>query len=188
MPSLWTESDHDLNWPKTAIRPFSREGPFWAVCGHPSFWAGSHSIALRVKVGFLRERSVANTIIHICKSCWHMKWMTVRTSTIFALLLGFGLAVTSVVSATHMAPNRTGNAQAVYAMVFGLEAEDFCGSDAGHGGHAHNCPFCHALPNAPQDLCLAFRPHEQWRQIEPLRRAASARNINHSTRAPPRIA
>jgi len=117
--------------------------------------------------------------------------MTVRTSIIFALVLGFGLAVTSVVSATLMAPNRTSNAQAVYAMVFGLDAEDFCGNDAGHGEHEHNCPFCHAIPNSPQltapDLCLAFRSHEMWRQMEALRRAAQARNINHSTRAPPRI-
>ncbi|MCA0922957.1 hypothetical protein [Pseudooceanicola nanhaiensis] len=118
--------------------------------------------------------------------------MTVRTSIIFALVLGFCLAVSSVGSATLMAPDRTSMARAVHAMAFGPAEADFCGHPAGHDGHEHNCPFCHALPDPPQfiapDLRIAFMPHELWRQVEALRRAAQARNINHSTRAPPRIA
>lgn len=134
----------------------------------------------------------ADNIIHLCKRCWHMDWMTVRTSIIFALVLGFCLAMTSVVSAALMAPDRTSIHQAAQASVFGATASDFCGDIAGQRGHEHSCPFCHAVPSLPQltapDMCLAFRPHELWRPGEALRRAAQARNINHSTRAPPRIA
>lgn len=121
-----------------------------------------------------------------------MDRMTVRISIIFALLLGFCLAVSSVSSAALMAPDRASIAMAVHTMTFGSAASDFCDDHAGHGGHAHNCPFCHALPDPPQiiapDLYIAFVPHEVWRQAKALRRAAQARNINHSTRAPPRIA
>lgn len=130
--------------------------------------------------------------IHLRQSCWHIFCMTVRTSIIFALALGLCLAVTSVVSATLMAPDMASNARSVHEMVFGVTSADFCGDDAGHQDHEHNCPFCHALAQPPlltaPDLCLAFRPHELWRKGEAMRRAAQARNINHSTRAPPRIA
>ncbi|WP_272011396.1 hypothetical protein [Roseovarius sp. ZX-A-9] len=111
---------------------------------------------------------------------------------IFALLVGVCLAVTSAGSATLMVPDRTSDDLTVHAMVFGLVAADFCDDLAGHGGHEHNCPLCHALPDPPKltapDLCLAFQPQELCQQTEVLRRAAQARNINHSTRAPPRIA
>lgn len=135
--------------------------------------------------------SQINTI-HLCTNCWHIVSMTVRTSIIFALALGLCLAVTSVVSATLMAPDSSSNAREVYAMTYGVATADICGDHAGHEMHEHNCLFCHAIPHSPQltapDLCLAFRPHELWRQGETLRRAAQARNINHSTRAPPRSA
>lgn len=125
-------------------------------------------------------------------SFWHILFMTVRNSIIFALALGLCLAVTSVVSATLMAPDRASNARAVHSMIFGVSSADFCGDHAGHLGHEHKCPFCHATPHPPQftapDLCLSFRPHDLWRMGKALRRAAQARNINHSTRAPPRIA
>jgi hypothetical protein len=118
--------------------------------------------------------------------------MTVRTSIIFALALGLCLAMTSVVSATLMAPDSASNARAVHEMALGVTSADFCGDDKGHRGHEHNCPFCHALPHQPQlsapDLFLAFLPYEVWRKGKALWRAAQARNINHSTRAPPQIA
>ncbi len=116
--------------------------------------------------------------------------MTVRLSIIFALVLGFCLAMSSVGSAALMAPDRTSIAKAVHVMTFGLAASDFCNDHEGHGGHEHDCPFCHALPDKPQfaapDLSVAFIPHELWRQAKALRRAAQTRNINHSSRAPPR--
>lgn len=120
-----------------------------------------------------------------------MDRMTVRISIIFALLLGFCLCVSSVGSAALMAPDRTSIARAVHVMNFGPAEADFCDDHAGHAGHEHNCPFCHALPDPPQltapDLSVAFMPHELWRKAQALRRAAQARNINHSTRAPPGV-
>lgn len=117
--------------------------------------------------------------------------MTARTSIIFALALGLCLAVTSVVSAGLKVTDGPNSAQAVYAMVYGVTSMDFCGDPAGHEGHEHTCPFCHAIPHLPHlsapDLRRSFRPHDLWRQGEALRRAAQARNINHSTRAPPQI-
>ncbi|WP_127105214.1 DUF2946 family protein [Pararhodobacter zhoushanensis] len=91
-----------------------------------------------------------------------------------------------------MAPDKTSHARAVYAMILGASQSDICGDHSGHGGHEYHCPFCHTISQPPHvtspAVSLAFRPHDLWRQGEALRRAAQGRNINHSTRAPPRIA
>ena len=61
-----------------------------------------------------------------------------------------------------------------------------CGTDP---AKAAPCPLCHGLP---QCACVRFAPisarmvpHDGWAQMQALRRAAQARNINHSPRAPP---
>ena len=117
--------------------------------------------------------------------------MTSRLSTISAILLGLILVVTSIASAALMAPDRSEPLRAFYALHFGDASADFCADHAGHDSHEHRCPFCHATPKAPEPTppgrSLDFSPHDMWRQGESLRRAAQARNINHSTRAPPRI-
>ncbi len=150
-------------------------------------WRKRKFAALEMKVCVLRMSVVSINTIHLCKSFGHIFSMTVRTTIIFSLMLGLCLAVTSVVSASLMAPDSSSNAREVYAMVYGVTLNDACGD---HSGHKHTCPFCHATPHPPHvsvpDMCFAFRPHELWRQGETLQRAAQARNINHSTRAPPR--
>lgn len=117
--------------------------------------------------------------------------MSSRSSLLFALMIGLCLAVTSVMSAALMAPDRMSQSRMVYAMIVGAELTDFCGDHGDHTTHDHPCPFCHGLPEAPvacaPDMTMAFRPSDLWRQSEGLRRAAQARNINHSSRAPPRI-
>ena len=115
--------------------------------------------------------------------------MSTRVPLICVLMLGLCLALTSVVSAMLMAPEQGDRERAIFVMTFG--EGDLCADHDGHGTHEHRCPFCHATPQAPEltapTLELAFAPHDLWRQGEALHRAAQGRNINHSTRAPPRI-
>ncbi|MCA2010815.1 hypothetical protein LCM17_04915 [Cereibacter sphaeroides] len=91
-----------------------------------------------------------------------------------------------------MAPDRASHSRLVYALIFGSSPLDSCHDHGEHAEHEHRCPLCHGLPGTPEamapDLAIAFRPHDLWRQGEALRRAAQARNINHSSRAPPQIA
>ncbi|QRF65854.1 hypothetical protein [Ponticoccus alexandrii] len=117
--------------------------------------------------------------------------MTSWVSTACALLLGLILASTSVMSVSLMAPDRDSDQREAYAMIYGDAVLALCADHDSHADHDHICPFCHATPRAPElaspDLSLAFVPHDLWRQGAALHRESQGRNINHSTRAPPRI-
>ncbi|MCA0941858.1 hypothetical protein LCM28_18435 [Salipiger pacificus] len=102
------------------------------------------------------------------------------------LCLGVLLALSSVVSAARMAPDRTTAELQAYALAFGGSIDELCGKAAGAD---HHCPLCHGLPEAPTSArsgrALLFEPHDGWQRHNDLHRAAQARNLCHSTRAPP---
>lgn len=56
------------------------------------------------------------------------------------------LAVLSIVSAHHMAPDRDDSARMEAFIAMGSLAQDLCGLEP--GGAEHRCPFCHKLPDA----------------------------------------
>ncbi|MGR3315811.1 hypothetical protein [Marinibacterium profundimaris] len=102
------------------------------------------------------------------------------------LALGVLVALSSAISAALMAPERGAVQREVHALIYGGDLVDLCGEEARHD---HRCPLCHGLPDAPE-IRLAVRtfllePHDAWGQSDDLHRAAQARNICHSTRAPP---
>ena len=68
--------------------------------------------------------------------------------TILACSAAILLALLSVVSAHHMAPDRDHVARMQAAMAMGSLAEDLCGLE--QGGADHRCPFCHKLPDVPR--------------------------------------
>jgi len=115
--------------------------------------------------------------------------MRKRASHTAGLALGVLLALSSVVSAMLMSPDRASAGFEAYALVYGATPADLCGEHGGHAGHDHHCPLCHGLPDAP-DSARAERhsllePHEAWQRRDDLHRAAQARNPRHSPRAPP---
>ncbi len=108
--------------------------------------------------------------------------------TAFALILSLGvlLALSGVISAARMAPDPAAIGIKAHALVYGSMAEDLCGGTAGHD---HHCPLCHALPDAPASTHAGrhflLQPHDAWHRRDDLQRAAQARNLCHSPRAPP---
>lgn len=96
------------------------------------------------------------------------------------------LAITSVQSASMLAPDRDAAIRSTIELYYGASAEDFCG-DEKHGDH--HCPFCRLLPDAPRAdpvaLAVLLQPHDGWRRLASLTRDAQARNLNHLARAPP---
>lgn len=109
-----------------------------------------------------------------------------RAALAVILSLGVLLALSSVVSAARMAPDRTGVELQTYALMYGGSLDEFCGHEAGHD---HHCPLCHGLPDAPESAHggrdFLLEPHVAWRRRDDLQRAAQARNLCHSPRAPP---
>ncbi|GGG85381.1 hypothetical protein GCM10011415_39530 [Salipiger pallidus] len=85
-----------------------------------------------------------------------------------------------------MAPDRGSAEREAFTLSYGHGVHDLC---TGEASHDHRCPFCHGLPEAPAlrpgHSVFLYVPHDDWRQGRSLHRAAQARNINHSTRAPP---
>ncbi len=78
---------------------------------------------------------------------------TRRIRAPFGLLAAILIALASVVSAGHMAPDRDDIARAEIQMVYGGSADDYCQSDHDHSDH--RCPFCRLLPeegHAPLEL------------------------------------
>ncbi|WP_145962778.1 hypothetical protein [Mangrovicoccus ximenensis] len=108
---------------------------------------------------------------------------------LLGVLLAAALAATSVTSARMMAPDRAG--LAIGAMMHGhaIQHGDLCGGDA---APEHHCPFCHGLPETPvtghAGIEFLLVPHDGWRRGRDLWRAAQARDLNHSPRAPPAAA
>ena len=68
--------------------------------------------------------------------------------TILACGTALVLALLSVVSAHHMAPDRDDAARMEAFIAMSGLVDDLCGLEAGHSKHA--CPFCHQLPEAPR--------------------------------------
>ncbi|SDJ01928.1 hypothetical protein [Salipiger marinus] len=113
--------------------------------------------------------------------------MSIRRATaVLAVLLAVLLGGTGVGSARAMAPDRDTVALQMLDQIYGLAAGDLCGEEA---GHALTCPLCHALPEAPvfgaTGREAALVPHDGWRRLADLHRAAQARSLCHSPRAPP---
>lgn len=115
--------------------------------------------------------------------------MRKRAALAVVLSLGVLLALSSVVSAMLMSPDRAAAGYEAYALTFGADPADLCGDHAGHAGHDHHCPLCHGLPDAPEsaraERQTLLEPHEAWQRRDDLHRAAQARNLCHSPRAPP---
>ncbi|MAC78385.1 MAG: hypothetical protein CML66_10015 [Rhodobacteraceae bacterium] len=109
-------------------------------------------------------------------------------SVLSALFLTAALAVTSVVSAAMMAPDRSDAALDAFAEIYGGHL-DVCGD---MGGPDHHCPFCHGLPEVPaigfDPVVFLLTPHDGWRRQQDLFRAAQSRDLNHSPRGPPVLA
>ncbi|WP_156116964.1 hypothetical protein [Paracoccus halophilus] len=112
----------------------------------------------------------------------------IRKQVTLALVMSLGviMALSSAISAALMAPDRATVELQAYAMVYGSVLGDLCGK----GGDAeYRCPLCHSLPKAPISIhegrFLLLEPHEAWRCYDDLHRAAQARNLRHSPRAPP---
>ena len=104
------------------------------------------------------------------------------------LSLGVLLALSSVISTARMAPSRATVQLEAYTMVYGALIDGFCG---GEPGQDHHCPLCHGLPDVPccaqEERLVILEPHDAWRRGEDLLRAARARNLRHSPRAPPAV-
>ncbi|MCA0963264.1 DUF2946 family protein [Salipiger bermudensis] len=118
--------------------------------------------------------------------------MRERASLSVGLSLGVLLALSSVFSAMLMSPERASAGYEAYALVYGDDPADLCGDHSehdGHAGHDHHCPLCHGLPDAPEsarpERHTLLEPHEAWQRRDDLHRNAQARNLRHSTRAPP---
>lgn len=69
-------------------------------------------------------------------------------TTILACGAAILLALLSVVSAHHMAPDRDHAARMQAVITMGSLAEDLCGLERGDADH--RCPFCHKLPDVPR--------------------------------------
>ncbi|WP_305972346.1 hypothetical protein [Mameliella sp. MMSF_3537] len=109
-----------------------------------------------------------------------------RAALVAILALGVLMALSSVISAARMAPDRTTVQFETHALLFGSSAADLCGTETGHD---HHCPLCHGLPEAPVSAhcgqLFLLDPHDAWYRRDDLYRAAQARNLCHSPRAPP---
>ena len=109
-------------------------------------------------------------------------------SHILPLIAAALLAVSSVLSAAAMAPDRDREALKATMQIFGAAELDFCGEISPH--HDHRCPFCHQLPHAtppqiPEGLSRLVLDHTQKRARDLVR----GWQIAHSSgfpRAPPR--
>ena len=116
----------------------------------------------------------------------HKPIMCERASLVVGLSLGVLLALSSMISAMLMAPDRAAAGYEAYALTYGAAPADLCGE---HAGHDHHCPLCHGLPDAPEsaraERQTRLEPHEAWQRRDDLHRAAQARNLRHSPRAPP---
>lgn len=112
--------------------------------------------------------------------------MRERSALAVLLSLGVLLALSSVVSAALMAPDRGSARLERHVLTYGSDPADLCGE---HAGHEHHCPLCHGLPEAPESVRtqreVLLEPHDGWLLRDDLHRAAQARNLCHSPRAPP---
>ncbi|MFC3613076.1 hypothetical protein ACFORG_04825 [Lutimaribacter marinistellae] len=116
----------------------------------------------------------------------HRPEMKARIASVAALLLVALVALSGAGSAAMMAPDREAVAFAAFSLASGGSEADLCGDRV---GSEHHCPFCHALARAEMPahhpVQLRLVAHDGWRLAPHLHRAAQARNINHSPRAPP---
>jgi len=107
---------------------------------------------------------------------------------LLALALAAIVAVTGLVSAGLMAPDRQAAALERFELAHGIAQGQLCGG----AGPEHRCHLCHGLPEAPEagaaGLPAPAALSVAWRQGRDLNRAATARNAAHSPRAPPRAA
>ncbi|WP_089273319.1 hypothetical protein [Puniceibacterium sediminis] len=106
----------------------------------------------------------------------------------FVFCTAFMLAVLSVFSAHHLAPDREDVARLDAFHAMGILAEDLCGLDGAE--HDHRCPFCHKLPEAPR-----IKAPDKSQRIVQVVVQLSGRNLvlgpqflsaHVSVRAPPR--
>lgn len=121
---------------------------------------------------------------------WHSEGMLQRLLSLLpAVVLAVALAATGVISAGMMAPDADAVAFAQFEHAHGAVQGDLCGESRGHD---HHCPFCHGLPEAalpqPGGAQSLLLPHDGWRRMRDLYRAAQARNPSHAPRAPPQRA
>lgn len=114
---------------------------------------------------------------------------SLRASSVLILITAALLLVTSFTSAGMMAPTRDTPALEAFELIYGVSADDLCGTEHVHD---HHCPLCHGLPTAklPRQASIVFllTPSEAWAARDDLFRAAQGRNLNHSPRAPPGLA
>ncbi|GGH45436.1 hypothetical protein GCM10011341_05290 [Frigidibacter albus] len=105
---------------------------------------------------------------------------------LLAIAVAMLIAVTSVTSAGMMAPDRGEVAIEAFELAHGTSVGDLCGGELPHD---HSCPLCHALPDAPgvghDSISFLLTPHDGWRRLSDLHRAAQTRNLHHSPRGPP---
>ncbi|MCQ0094198.1 hypothetical protein [Roseovarius sp. M141] len=110
-------------------------------------------------------------------------------ATLLACLMAILVAVTGMTSAGMLAPNRADLALAASESAHGGLGGDLCGEGRAHD---HRCPLCHGLPEAPaighSGVAVLLTPHDGVRRLGDLYRAAQARELNHSPRAPPVLA
>ncbi len=98
------------------------------------------------------------------------------------------LAVSSVLSAAAMAPDRDREALTLTLQIFGGTEVDLCGDIAPH--HDHRCPFCHQLPfvetpKIPEGSTRLALDHTQKRARD-LVRGWQIAHSSAEARAPPR--
>lgn len=103
-----------------------------------------------------------------------------------AVVLILSLGLTGAASAGMASPDRNEAARTVFLLEHGANPADICGEDAAHGQH---CPLCHGLPDAPScghdGIAARMIPHDGWRRLRDLHRAAQSRDLSHGPRAPP---
>lgn len=117
--------------------------------------------------------------------------MTARAALrVLLIVLAVLVGTTGVTSAVMRTPDRAALALEAFeratGLTAGLASGGICGTDP---AKAAQCPLCHGLPESAQPcfapISLRMVPQDDWAQMRALRRAAQARNINHSPRAPP---
>ncbi|WP_121061366.1 hypothetical protein [Chachezhania antarctica] len=72
-----------------------------------------------------------------------------RANTLIAICAALLLTALGILSAHHMAPDRSDTDPSVAVLLaMGATVDDICGPDG--AAHDHDCPFCHKLPRSPQ--------------------------------------
>ncbi|WP_010138383.1 hypothetical protein [Oceanicola sp. S124] len=104
------------------------------------------------------------------------------------LLLALTLAWGGMLSAAHMAPSADEMARASSVLALEPGTGSLCAGEE-TAGHAHHCPFCHALPTAPElhiDPAVSRLVFAQERPRDRVqRRPDQAGWRAHGPRAPP---